>query len=725
VRRRFDDVVIVDWSSASVPTGARPRKDAIWIGHDGVHGPTEPTYHPTRADALARLRALLGELLGRGRRVLAGFDFPFGYPAGVAERLTGRAEALALWDWLAEALTDGPDNANDRFAVAARMNRAWPGVGPLWGRPESVEAPDVPLRKSERVGAGHPADWRRVEHAARAGGAQPKSCMQLAYSGAVGAQVIVGLPALRALRAAFAGHAAVWPFETGLTAGDAPLVLAEIYPSLLREAVAAQRAEDEILDRAQVRVTAAAYAALDASGGLSPLFAPMLAPSDAAIVAGEEAWILGVGCEPALRAAADPGAAAPAPPPLRDDCFALPPGVDWTPVDAALETLRAGLSCVCEPETVALDRADGRILAADAVARRAHPPVANAAVDGYAFAHAAMGDGALTLAQGRAAAGAAHPGAAAGEAVRILTGAPIPAGCDTVVMDEDVTVDGATLRFQPRLKPGANVRPAGENLAAGAVAAPAGRRLTPGDLAQIAAGGLGALCVRRPLRVGVLSTGDEIAAPGADADAAMVFDSNGAMLRAMIARLGHSPVDLGVAPDDADAVRAALDEGAARADAILTSGGASAGDEDHMSRILRAEGRLSVWRIAMKPGRPLAMGLWRGRPVFGLPGNPVAAFVCALIFARPALAVMAGAPWPAPAPIAAPAAFAKRKKAGRREWLRARRRADGAVEIFHSEGSGLIGGLAWADGLVELPDAAVEIAPGDPVAYHPFALLGL
>ena len=172
-------------------------------------------------------------------------------------------------------------------------------------------------------------------------------------------------------------------------------------------------------------------------------------------------------------------------------------------------------------------------------------------------------------------------------------------------------------------------------------------------------------------------------------------------------------------------MRAALDRGAAEADAILTSGGASAGDEDHVSRLIAEEGRLATWRIAVKPGRPLALGTWGSVPVFGLPGNPVAAFVCFLIFARPALRVMAGADWHVPAGYLMPAAFGKSKKAGRREFLRARPTGDGRVEVFHSEGSGLIGGLSWAEGLVDLPEAAAEIAPGDPVRYLPFAEFGV
>ncbi|MGD1925049.1 MAG: molybdopterin-binding protein [Paracoccaceae bacterium] len=195
------------------------------------------------------------------------------------------------------------------------------------------------------------------------------------------------------------------------------------------------------------------------------------------------------------------------------------------------------------------------------------------------------------------------------------------------------------------------------------------------------------------------------------------------MLSALIAQFGHETVDLGAQQDRAGTIRAALDRGAEDADAILTTGGASAGDEDHISRLLRNEGTVTTWRIAVKPGRPLALGLWNGVPVFGLPGNPVAAFVCALMFARPALAVMAGQAWPEPLGVTVPAAFSKAKKPGRREYLRARLTPDGRAEVFHSEGSGLIGGLSWSDGLVELPDGALDVKPGTPVRYLPYAAL--
>jgi molybdopterin molybdotransferase len=414
---------------------------------------------------------------------------------------------------------------------------------------------------------------------------------------------------------------------------------------------------------------------------------------------------------------------------LPDDCFALPPGIDWTPVDEALGLLREGMRCVTGVEEVGLGDGAGRILAAPVVARRSNPPAANSAIDGYAFAWASIqgaAEGDLALVEGRAAAGNPYPGIVPpGAALRILTGAELPMGADTVVLQEDSAVAGGRVRFQAPRKPGANSRKAGEDAEAGSQALPAGRRLTPADLARAAAVGVCRLTVRRRLRLGVLSTGDELMQPGADPASPGVFDANRPMLAALAASQGFEVVDLGAVADRPDLVRAALDRGALGADAIVTTGGASAGDEDHVSRILNEEGRITTWRIAVKPGRPLALGFWHGVPVFGLPGNPVAAFVCFLIFARPALSVMAGAGWREAQGFAVPAGFGKTKKPGRREYLRARMRADGHVEVFHSEGSGLIGGLSWADGLVELPDGAVTIKPGDPVRYLPYSSFGL
>jgi molybdopterin molybdotransferase len=416
------------------------------------------------------------------------------------------------------------------------------------------------------------------------------------------------------------------------------------------------------------------------------------------------------------------------PPPLKDDCFAMPPGVDWTSVDDALAMLRDGLHCVTEAEDVAVPDAGGRILAADVVAARSNPPYANSAVDGYGFAFDALPEGdvcELPLADGRSAAGEPFDGTlAAGSAMRILTGARVPAGVDTVVLEEDCSIANGRIAFRVGLKRGANTRAAGEDVMASETVLTAEHVLRPQDLALLAAVGVSQVSVRRKLRVAVLSTGDEVVSVGQPATDAQIYDANRPMLLDAIRALGFDAVDLAHVADDPALVAAAFDRGALQADAILTSGGASAGDEDHVSSVLAAQGDVQTWRIAVKPGRPLALALWNGVPVFGLPGNPVAALVCTLVFARPALSVLAGAAWQHPQGFDVPAAFSKNKKAGRREYLRARIR-NGKVEAFKSEGSGRISGLSWADGLVELGDGAQVVSEGDLVRYYPFGSFGI
>jgi molybdopterin molybdotransferase len=414
------------------------------------------------------------------------------------------------------------------------------------------------------------------------------------------------------------------------------------------------------------------------------------------------------------------------PPPLRNDCFALPAGVDWTPVADALAMLRDRLRPVTGAGSLPVVQAAGRVLAGDVRARRSNPPQANSAVDGYGFAGAvAEGAHEMPLVDGRAAAGVAFDGMVpAGQAIRILTGAALPEGVDTVILEEDVTLGDGRIAFHGPLKRGANARKAGEDVSEGDIALAAGRLLTPADIALLAAVGVADVPVRDRLRVAVLSTGDELVEPGAAAGPGQIYDANRPMLLALAERWGFEAVDMGRVADDREALRARLDAAAAGADVIVTSGGASAGDEDHVSALLKESGALQEWRIAMKPGRPLALAMWNGAPVFGLPGNPVAAMVCALIFARPAMCLLAGQGWADPQGFDLPAAFGKRKKPGRREYLRARVR-DGRVEVFASEGSGRISGLSWAEGLVELGDGEAHIRPGDPVRFLPYAAFGL
>lgn len=410
------------------------------------------------------------------------------------------------------------------------------------------------------------------------------------------------------------------------------------------------------------------------------------------------------------------------------DRFALPPGVDWIPVDEALGRLKNAMRPLPETEVVPVSSLAGRVLAEDVLALRSSPPVRNSAVDGYAFARdAVQGDTAvLALREGRAEPGRIWQGKLEpGSALRILTGAPIPEGADTVALQENVKVEPGKVSLGRVPKKGANTRDAGEDLKPGSPALARGRRITAADMALLASAGCRQASVHRKVRVGVISTGNELVEAGSDAQGAEIFDANRPMLLALAERWQFDPVDLGCVQDSRDAIAAALERGKVSADAIITSGGASAGDEDHIADLLEGMGTLDAWRIAVKPGRPLAFGRWQDIPVFGLPGNPVAAFVCAVIFVRPALLAMAGQGWQAPKSFDAPAAFTKNKRPGRREYLRARLNEFGHVEVFHTEGSGRVSGLSWADGLVELPDGEAVIVPGTPVRYIPFSELGL
>ncbi|MDG1352258.1 MAG: molybdopterin-binding protein [Sulfitobacter sp.] len=702
--RPFDTVLVADWS-AGKRKGPKPQKDAIWLGVARSGVTQEPLYCRCRQEAERTIEAIINAEVRAGRRLLCAFDFPFGYPVGFARHVTGSDDPFILWDWFEARISDAADGTNNRFDVAEELNRHFDGAGPFWGKSHKDRWPDVPYKK-QGICYDVVAEKRQCDVVSKAS----SSCFQLFFNPTVGSQMMMGLPMLNRLRRSTGAR--VWPLEHWQ---DADVVFAEVWPGVIETAVQCTleiETEEVIRDRVQVRLLADALARMP-TARLAAVMA------DVPAIAAEEAWILCTGHSDELDALAL------GIPQLRNDCFALPQGVHWTPVDEALEMLRVRLSPVTASETVPLAQAAGRVAAVDVIAARANPPLPNTAVDGYGFAGGRPeGVHRMPLVTGRAAAGDAPTEVPAGMAIRVLTGAALPNGVDTVILQEDITIDGGEIIFQGPLKKGSNTRKAGEDVHAGNGILRGGRVITPADLALMAATGVPEVAVRRPLRVGVLSTGDELADVGEQTTEGQIYDANRPMLLALLARLHHEAVDLGRAPDNRAALRACLDRAVGQVDAIITSGGASAGDEDHVSALLEQAGAMALWRIAMKPGRPLALGMWHGVPVFGLPGNPVAALVCALVFARPALAQLAGAEWSIPQGFNVPAAFEKHKKAGRREYLRARMR-DGRAEVFASEGSGRISGLSWAEGLVELSEDARDIRAGDMVRFIPFGSFGL
>ena len=415
---------------------------------------------------------------------------------------------------------------------------------------------------------------------------------------------------------------------------------------------------------------------------------------------------------------------------LSQDCFAS--GADILSIEDAVAAIVARFSAVDGVETVDLHEADGRVLVDDLIATLQLPPFTNSAVDGYAVRGEDVPSGVAKPFRivGRAQAGsaAALPPVGPGEAIRIFTGAPMPRGTDTVYMQEDVRLDDAgRALLPPGLKRGANVRPAGEDIAAGSVIVPAGRWLRPQDVAVAAATGLTRLRVRRRVRVAVFSNGDEVVEPGAARRDAQLFDSNRIMLLAMLRRIGCVASDLGIHRDDSAEIAGVLKAAAGSNDIILSSGGVSTGEGDFVKAAVERVGTLVFWRIAMKPGRPVAMGVIDGTPFIGLPGNPVASFVTFARVARPAILALAGARWSAPPAVQVRAQFPYRKKPARREYVRVHLRAasDGVLEAdkFPREGAGLLSSLCDTDGVVELAEEVTRVEPGQMVSCFTYASL--
>ena len=411
---------------------------------------------------------------------------------------------------------------------------------------------------------------------------------------------------------------------------------------------------------------------------------------------------------------------------LSNDCFAF--GGEMMAVGKALALLAERVEAVTGTERVALSDALGRVLAGDVVAPFNVPPHDNSAVDGYAVFFDDLTPEGPTLLPVTARVAAGHalnrPGRR-GEAVRIFTGAPMPAGFDTVLMQEDCVAGDDTVSIPAGIKRGANRRKAGEDMQKGSTVLAAGRRLRAEDVGLLASLGQREVEVRKALRVAVFSTGGEVREPGVPLDAGCIYDANRFALIAALRQLGCAVTDLGILPDRREAIRDALGDAADRHDALITSGGMSTGEEDHVKAAVEAQGSLHFWRLAIKPGRPVALGTVRNAAFIGLPGNPVAVMVTFLRIARPILLRLMGAAEEAPALFPLRAGFTYKKKAGRREYVRATlaRAADGVLTaVKHPrDGAGILSSMVEADGLVELPEDVTRVEPGMIVEFLPFS----
>jgi molybdopterin molybdotransferase len=405
------------------------------------------------------------------------------------------------------------------------------------------------------------------------------------------------------------------------------------------------------------------------------------------------------------------------------DRFAV--GKDMMRVADALALLEARIAPAVAAEELRLHEGLGRILAEDVISAVNVPPHDNSAVDGWAFRRADLpADGILPVV-GRVAAGHPLDGALPqGGAVRIFTGAPMPEGADTVAMQEDCQEVEGGVRLPARLALGDNARAAGEDISKGSVVLHAGTRLRPQELGVAAATGRSTLKVYRPLRAAVFSTGDEIRDPGTELPPGCIFDTNRFTASGLLRALGAEVTDLGILPDRFEIIKGALAEAAASHQLILTSGGVSVGDEDHVKPAVLAQGSLDFWRLAIKPGRPVALGEVAGTPFVGLPGNPVAVMVTFLAIARPMVLRLMGGTQTALPRYPVEAGFAFKHKPGRREYLRARlAHMDGRLVAakFPSDGSGVLTSMTWSDGLVDISEDRGDIAPGEMVDFLSYA----
>jgi molybdopterin molybdotransferase len=416
---------------------------------------------------------------------------------------------------------------------------------------------------------------------------------------------------------------------------------------------------------------------------------------------------------------------------LKDDCFAF--GGELMPLAEALSQLQDNVEAVTGTETVPLRQAQGRVLAEDITSDRDVPPFDNSAVDGYAvFFDDLQADADTRLAvTGRIAAG--HPletPAEPGRAYRIFTGAQMPSGPDTIFMEEDCAIEqtgdggGDVVVLPPGLKQGSNRRHAGEDVRAGEVIIRAGQRLRAQEIGLAASVGRDSLLVHTRLRAAVFSTGDEVRDPGRDAPEGCIYDANRYGVMALLEGLGCAVTDLGILPDAEDAIAQALAKAAPDHDLLVTSGGVSMGEEDHVKGAVESLGQINFWRLAIKPGRPIALGQVGDVAFLGLPGNPVAAMVTFMVIGRPLVLLLSGATDVAAHRFQVEAGFDYKKKKGRREWARVRleTNAEGRPVAMkhHSSGAGILTSMVEADGLVELDEDTDRLEKGAMVQFLSF-----